>query len=99
MKNLIKAILSFIIMASILSTANSQENALDKDKKLLIYKFDIKKEIAPPVWRTTKKALEEAVEKKADIVLIEMSTYGGMLESADSIRTKILDSLFPFSFL
>ncbi len=40
-------------------------------------------------------ALEEAVEKKADIVLIEMSTYGGLLESADSIRTKILDSPIP----
>ena len=65
------------------------------NKKLLIYKFDIKKEIAPPVWHSTKKALEEAVEKKADIVLIEMSTYGGMLESADSIRTKILDSPIP----
>ncbi|NTV84914.1 MAG: nodulation protein NfeD, partial [Bacteroidales bacterium] len=40
-------------------------------------------------------ATEEAVEKKADIVLIEMSTYGGLLESADSIRTKILDSPIP----
>ncbi len=95
MINSIKAILSFIFLASILSAAHAQENDQDKDKKLLIYKFDIKKEIAPPVWRTTKKALEEAVEKKADIVLIEMSTYGGMLESADSIRTKILDSPIP----
>jgi membrane-bound serine protease (ClpP class) len=95
MKKIIKVILSFIILASVLLSASAQENALDKDKKLLIYKFDIKKEIAPPVWRTTKKALEEAVEKKADIVLIEMSTYGGMLESADSIRTKILHSPIP----
>jgi membrane-bound serine protease (ClpP class) len=64
-------------------------------KKQLIYKFDVKKEIAPPVWRSTKLALEEAVAKKADIILIEMSTYGGLLESADSIRTKILDSPIP----
>ncbi|MBW6460120.1 MAG: nodulation protein NfeD [Bacteroidales bacterium] len=74
-------------------------NASDADTvrrdKVLIYKFDIKKEIAPPVWRSTKLAIEEAVAKKADLVLIEMSTYGGMLESADSIRTKILDSPIP----
>jgi membrane-bound serine protease (ClpP class) len=73
----------------------SQPNDSNAFKKLLIYKFDIRKEIAPPVWHTTKKALEEAVQKKADIILIEMSTYGGMLESADSIRSKILDSPIP----
>jgi membrane-bound serine protease (ClpP class) len=73
----------------------SQENDTIVPNKLLIYKFDIKKEIAPPIWRSTKMALEEAVEKKADLVLIEMSTYGGLLESADSIRTKILDSPIP----
>jgi membrane-bound serine protease (ClpP class) len=95
MKNSIKAFLSFIFLACFLSTAIAQENDPANTKMLLIYKFDIKKEIAPPVWRTTKKALEEAVKKKADIVLIEMSTYGGMLESADSIRTKILDSPIP----
>jgi len=40
------------------------------------------------------------VDKKADIVLIEMSTYGGMLESADSIRTKLLNSPIPvFCFI
>lgn len=93
--NLFKSSLFIFILASIMSAATAQENDPDKDKKLLIYKFDIKKEIAPPVWHTTKKALEEAVEKKADIVLIEMSTYGGMLESADSIRTKILDCPVP----
>lgn len=75
------------------STAGNEDDK--DDKKLLIYKFDIKKEIAPPIWRNTKMALEEAVEKKADLVFIEMSTYGGMLESADSIRTKILNSPIP----
>jgi membrane-bound serine protease (ClpP class) len=84
-----------LFLSSFILVAHSQENVKNNNKKILVYKFDIKKEIAPPVWRTTKKALEEAVEKKADIVLIEMSTYGGMLESADSIRTKILDSTIP----
>lgn len=64
-------------------------------KKTIIYKFDIKKEIAPPVWHSTKLAFEEAKEKGADIILVHMNTYGGMLESADSIRSKILESPIP----
>jgi len=91
----LKPVFLLIILAGNLPIAYSQDSSTVINKKLLIYKFDIKKEIAPPIWRTTKIALEEAVEKKADIILIEMSTYGGMLESADSIRTKILNSPIP----
>lgn len=91
----LKPVFLLIILAGNLPIAYSQDSSTAINKKLLIYKFNIKKEIAPPVWRSTKIALEEAVEKKADIVLIEMSTYGGMLESADSIRTKILNSPIP----
>lgn len=64
-------------------------------RKTIVYKFDIKKEIAPPVWHSTKLAFEEATEKGADVVLIHLNTYGGMLESADSIRNKILESPLP----
>lgn len=62
---------------------------------VLIYKFDIRKEIAPPVWRSTQMAIEEAERLEADIILIHLNTYGGMLESADSIRTKILQTTIP----
>lgn len=91
--------LSFIVLLFILlgnsMVSGAQDEKEQKKESLLIYKFDIKKEIAPPVWHSTKKALEEAVVKDADYILIEMSTYGGMLESADSIRTKILNSPVP----
>jgi len=87
-------IVIFFILVGNAMVCWAQDEQENKDI-LLIYKFDIKKEIAPPVWRSTKIALEEAVEKNADFVLIEMSTYGGMLESADSIRTKILNSPIP----
>lgn len=61
----------------------------------LIYKFNIKQEIAPAVWRQTKKAFAEAESLKADIILIHMNTYGGTVVDADSIRTRILNSLIP----
>ncbi|MDA3943007.1 MAG: nodulation protein NfeD [Bacteroidetes bacterium] len=64
-------------------------------KTFKVYTFDIKEEIAPPVWRTTQKAFEAAYEAKADLMLIHMNTYGGMVDAADSIRTKILNSRIP----
>lgn len=61
----------------------------------IIYKFDIKEEIAPPVWRNTQNAFAEAKELKADLIIIHMNTYGGLLDAADSIRTIILQSKIP----
>jgi membrane-bound serine protease (ClpP class) len=61
----------------------------------LVYQFSIKEEIAAPVWRSTKLAMEEAHELKADVIFIEMNTYGGAVDAADSIRTKILQSKIP----
>lgn len=88
------ALLAFLSTA-LANTVFPQNSGDEASEKTLIYKFDIKKEIAPPVWRGTQKAIEEAEEKKADIILIHLNTYGGMLESADSIRTKILSTPIP----
>ncbi len=66
-----------------------------ENKKLRVYTFDIKKEIAPPVWHHTKRAFKQARDTNADLILVHMNTYGGMLESADSIRTKFLQSEIP----
>ena len=63
------------------------------DEETIVYKFDIKKMIAAPVWRTTQKSLEEAREADADYILIHMNTYGGQVNMADSIRTALLN--FP----
>lgn len=62
---------------------------------VLIYQFDIKDEIAKPVWRTTQAAFKRANELRANYILIHLNTYGGMVNIADSIRTKILNSHIP----
>ena len=64
-------------------------------KPTLVYMFDIREEIAPPVVRTTQKAFEAARDNDADIILIHMNTYGGMVDAADSIRTRILNCKIP----
>jgi len=70
-------------------------DTIESNKSVKIYRFKIDEMIAPPVWRTTKLAIENAQDYNADLILIHMNTYGGMLDAADSIRTKILDSQIP----
>jgi membrane-bound serine protease (ClpP class) len=60
-----------------------------------VFQFDIKDEISPGVARHVQKALLAADEKKADVILIRMNTYGGLLDAADSIRTSLLNTKKP----
>nr|HQH41253.1 nodulation protein NfeD [Bacteroidales bacterium] len=64
-------------------------------EKTRIYVIPLKQEIFPAAWRTIQKAFLEAEVMKADLIIIHLNTYGGMLDVADSIRTKILNSVIP----
>ncbi|MCL4642209.1 MAG: nodulation protein NfeD [Olivibacter sp.] len=57
-----------------------------------VYQYYLSEEIGPAAWRKTEKAFSAAKAHHADYILIEINTYGGMLNYADSIRTKILES-------
>lgn len=65
------------------------------DSSYTIYKFDIKEMIAPAIWRKVDMSVDEAHTLGADLILIDMNTYGGMVDAADSIRTKLLNSKIP----
>jgi membrane-bound serine protease (ClpP class) len=65
----------------------------ETDKKVFIFKID--KDIDPAMNRRVKIAMEEAEKLKADLILIEMDTYGGAVTDADEIRTRILESEIP----
>lgn len=64
-------------------------------KTFLVYKFDVKENIAPPSLRRLQKAFEEADSLNADFILLHMNTYGGMVDAADSMRTRIMQSKIP----
>lgn len=76
------------------AVADSVPGAFGKDT-VRVYAFPINKEIGPAVWRITRISMEEAVRRKADLIIIEMNTYGGMVDAADSIRTRILNCSIP----
>jgi membrane-bound serine protease (ClpP class) len=79
---------------SIQETKNTTE-VVKPAKQKLVYKFNIKENIAPAIWRQTKQAFEAADSLNADLILIHMNTYGGTVVDADSIRTRILNSKIP----
>ena len=60
-----------------------------------IFTFKIDRDIDPAMNRRVKLALEDAKEQKADLIIIEMDTYGGAVNDADDIRTMILESEIP----
>ncbi len=68
--------------------------SLSKERSKVVV-FDMKEQIAPPIWHKTKKAVQQAKDINAELIVIHMNTYGGMLESADSIRTLLLDTEIP----
>ncbi len=63
--------------------------------KKTVYLFDIKEEISPSTWRKTQIAFAKAKDIQAEIIIIHLNTYGGLLEAADSIRTAILNLNIP----
>mgnify|MGYP006199612045 CR=1 FL=1 len=75
MKNIL--ILFFSIILLIPSVLRGQET----DKKVYVFKID--KDIDPAMNRRVKIAMEEAEKLKADLILIEMDTYGGAVTDAD----------------
>lgn len=85
-KHLITLLITIIVATSA---------AFAQNDTLLIYKYDIRQEIAAPIWRTTQKSLKEARDLNADYLLIHMNTYGGQVDIADSIRTALLNYHIP----
>lgn len=88
----LRALFSCLLLIAMVTPAFAQE-------KKLIYRFNIKEEIAEPIWRKTKMALAEADTMNADLIFINMNTYGGAVDAADSIRTAILNCRIPVFIL
>jgi membrane-bound serine protease (ClpP class) len=56
-----------------------------------VFVMELKSEIDPRTTRYVEVALKEAHEVNADIVIIEMDTYGGVLTDAKEVVDKIMD--------
>ena len=74
----------------------AQNDTINNDNsKVKVFVYDINQNIEPAMLRQTQKSFEQANELNADYIVINMNTYGGMVNIADSIRTKLLNSPIP----
>ena len=78
--------LIFFLSLSLFQSAQSQVS---------VYQIDVRKDIDRTTQIYVSKGLAEAQSLGADAVLICLNTYGGLLDSADSIRTAILYNPIP----
>ena len=57
-----------------------------------IFKTELKEDVGPNSWRIIKKSYNQALTEKSEYFLVEMNTFGGAVNFADSIRTLLLNS-------
>ena len=90
-------LLAFIITTLLIIPSLKGQGRSDSvfGSQLKIYQFEIFEEIAPAATRKTIRAMDEAAEMKADLIILHLNTYGGLVSDADSIRTRILNSTIP----
>ena len=92
MKQLIPLLFLFLVAGPMTSLAQEERDSVEST---LVYVFEIKGDIDPRMNRRVKLALEEAMQKEADLIIVHMDTYGGAVNDADDIRTMILESPVP----
>ena len=65
------------------------------DSLAVLYRIRLDQNIDPAARRLVTLGLEKAAEAEADYVLLDLNTYGGAVDAADSIRNAILRSDIP----
>lgn len=93
MKAMTFIITLLLIISSFTTRAGSSDSLIKKNP--LIYQFEIMEEIAPSATRKASKAVDEAIAMNADLIILHLNTYGGLVSDADSIRTRLLNSPIP----
>jgi membrane-bound serine protease (ClpP class) len=87
-----RAVIRPVLLAALLLSAAAQLMfSQSGSQKPLVFVMKIDSEIDPRTNRYTRLALEEATERGADLVILELDTYGGAVNDADDIRTRLLE--------
>lgn len=90
----IKSVVRAIVFCSVLLltfVAWATQKSKYQEGTMRIFLMEIRADIDPRMNRYVALALEQATAEKADIVIIDMDTYGGAVTDANDIRTMILE--------
>jgi len=82
-------LLGLILLGIFLPAKQASAQSNTDEQKVFLMKIDA--EIDPRTNRYSMLALEEAEDIEADIIILEIDTYGGAVNDADDIRTRFLE--------
>lgn len=87
------SLLSILLFSIVCNLYATRTDTTSNEK--IIYKFEIHQEIDPRATRITEKAIANAEEIGADYLLLDLNTYGGLVDDADKIRTALINTKIP----
>jgi len=88
------ALLLCIIFCTLSLIINAQQT-VGPMPKATVYQLDITEDIYPATWRKVDRAINEAENLGVTYIILNLNTYGGAVDAADSIRTKLLNTEIP----
>lgn len=89
------AVLLVLVLSSQVAAPDTTASDTISGSRTRVFTYAIKDNIAAPTWRITQEAFKDALSMQADVVILQLNTYGGEVSAADSIRTKILNAPMP----
>lgn len=88
MKKLMIAVLLAVL--AVVDMAAMEEIGDTAMRHNVVYMLDLDGEVAPAMWMHVRRAIDEAHQKNADLMVVRVNTYGGEVSAADSIRTALM---------
>ena len=92
---LLQLLVSWLTLIMPVLVSAQDPKSISSNKNFKVYQINLQDEINPGLARQLNKAMGSKEAKMADRILMNMNTYGGLLDAADSIRTKLLNSKIP----
>jgi membrane-bound serine protease (ClpP class) len=90
-KSFILPLFTLLCLTLLFSEMQGQKKASGKK----VFVMEIRDEIDPRMSRYVSLALDQATKNNADLIIVDMNTYGGALNDADSIRKMFLEFKKP----
>lgn len=84
-----------LCLSVLLSTQAQNGQDVHNSQPVKVYQFAIHEDIMPGTVRLVDRALEQALAMDADYILLDLDSYGGMLDAGDSVHIKLLRCPIP----
>lgn len=84
----------YLLLVNIPLSAFAVEDGLAKSDEPVVFYFKLDDDIMPAAERLLEGAYEQAEAANADVILMELNTFGGRVDVADRMRTLVMNAPF-----